>query len=211
MSLDVISLFTNVTIELVLESLYRRIGKFSQNTNFPFTEIIIAVEFIFDHLYFKFNNNVYKQTKGCPMGLEPSPIFADLVMEDLEVYCLSKLDFQPLFYLRYVDDVITCVPQNKVQHMVDIFNGYNENLKFTYEIESNNQISFLDVLLIRDGSRFVTNWYRKPTFSVRLLSFNSNHHTYQKIGVIYHLVDNAILLSTKIFHSNSNFIKNLID
>ena len=105
------------------------------------------------------------------MGLEPSPIFADLVMDDLESECLSKLDFQPLFFLRYVDDVITCIPKNKVQYMLDIFNNYDDNLKFTYEIENNHEISFLDVLLIRENNRLITNWYRKSTFSGRLLNF----------------------------------------
>ena len=211
LSLDVISLFTNVTMDLVLESLYRRINKFIPNSQFPFREIIVAIEFIFNNLYFVFNNKVYKQIKGCPMGLEPSPIFADLVMDDLERECLSKLDFQPLFFLRYVDDVITCVPKNKVQYMLDIFNGYDDNLKFTYEIENNHEISFLDVLLIRENNRLITNWYRKPTFSGRLLNFQSNHPKYQKIGIIYHLVDKAYSLSSKKFQlDNINFIKNIL-
>ena len=39
---------------------------------------------------------------------------------------------------------ITSLP-DKVQYMLDIFNNYDDNLKFTYEIENNHEISFLDV------------------------------------------------------------------
>ena len=35
---------------------------------------------------------------GCPMGSAVSPIFADFVVEDLEIECLKKLDFTPIYF-----------------------------------------------------------------------------------------------------------------
>ena len=35
-----------------------------------------------------------------------SPIVSDFVMTDLEDNCLNKLSFKPIFYKRYVDDII---------------------------------------------------------------------------------------------------------
>ena len=63
---------------------------------------------------------------------------------------LRKLNFSPIFYFRYVDDVITCIPHDKVDEMVTIFNAYDDRLQFTYELENNNSMSFLDVLIIKN-------------------------------------------------------------
>ena len=90
--------------------------------------------------------------------------------------------------------------------MVDFFNSHNDRLKFTYKLENDNSISFLDLLIIREKGQIMTNWYQKPTFSGRLLNFNSKHSFAHKKGVIYNLVDRAILLSDSTFY-NSNLHK----
>ena len=54
------------------------------------------------------------------MGSPISGLFADLVMEDLETECLRKLNFSPIFYFRYVDDVITCVPYDKIDEILTV-------------------------------------------------------------------------------------------
>ena len=41
-------------------------------------------------LYFKFNENYYKQVNGLPIGLSLSPILADIVIQDLEENVLKK-------------------------------------------------------------------------------------------------------------------------
>ena len=35
-------------------------------------------------------------------------------MDDLENEALAKLDFSPIIYFRYVDDILTCIPKNKL-------------------------------------------------------------------------------------------------
>ena len=98
------------------------------------------------------------------MGSPLSPILADMVLDDLETSCLQELKFTiPMFY-RYVDDVITILPYNKVDNILSIFNNYHPRLKFTHECETNGTITFLDTLVIRKNEKLLTNWYRKPTF-----------------------------------------------
>ena len=58
-------------------------------------------------------------------------------------------------------------------------------------------------MIIRKYDNIVTDWYQKPTFSGRLLNFNSKHPFAHKKGVIYNLVDRAILLSDQCFHKNN--------
>ncbi|EFN72420.1 hypothetical protein EAG_02276, partial [Camponotus floridanus] len=53
--------------------------------------------------------------------------------------------------------------------------------------------------VIRSGTKFITNWFRKPTWSGRYINFYSNHPLKYKINTIYNLVDHAILLSDDCF------------
>ena len=185
LSLDVNSLFTNIPCDLVLKSLDRRFSHLHNKCKIPFHEIRTLVEYLFDNTYFLFNDTIYKQTFGTPMGSPISPLFADIVMEDLETDCLNRLkhtyNCTPLFYFRYVDDTILCVKKDHVDTLLQTFNSYNEHLKFTHEIEENNSIHFLDITLIRNNNRIMTNWYQKPIASQTLkLQVQPLHSTKKK-------------------------------
>ena len=71
-------------------------------------------------------------------------------MEDLESECLpvlkSKHNCIPKSYFRYVDDTFLIINKNDVDLVVNMFNSYDDNLKFTCEIEKDCRISFLDVV-----------------------------------------------------------------
>ena len=106
--------------------------------------------------------------------------------------------------------------------MLDAFNSYDDRLKFTHEVEENGCISFLDLKIIRDKEKTITNWYQKPTFLGRFLNFQSHHPFTHKKGVIFNLVDRAILLSEPKFHKqniskvkklllNNNYPKNIVN
>ena len=82
------------------------------------------------------------------MGNPLSPILSDIVMDDLELLCISKLKSKPLFYFRYVDDIVLCIHNNDIENTLNVFNSYDKNLQFTVERSRNNSISFLDVKLI---------------------------------------------------------------
>lgn len=56
-----------------------------------------------------------------------------------------------------------------------MLNSYDKNIKFTYEIEKNGQFNFLNVSLINDGEKILTNWYKKDFASNRLINFYSGH------------------------------------
>ena len=62
-------------------------------------------------------------------------------------------------------------------------------MSFNIETEQNNKISFLDVNVIREQGNFVTNVYRKPTFSGVYTHFDSFLPDTYKIGMIYTLID----------------------
>jgi len=141
-----------------------------------------------------------------------SPILADVVMDDLEIKCLQRLDFKIHTYYRYVDDIFLIIPKNKLEMVLKTFNEYHPRLRFTHEIESNNSLSFLNALVIRgENGRIITNWYRKPTFSGRFINYFSSHPEQYKLNTIANLVDQAILLSDERFHpSNIELVKTIL-
>lgn len=75
-------------------------------------EFLNAVSFVLSSTYFVFDNVVYKQTYGTPVGLPLSPIIADIVLQDIENEALNRIDIQLPFYYRYVDDIVSTAPVN---------------------------------------------------------------------------------------------------
>jgi len=188
LSLDVTALFTNVPLDLAIDGISNRWVYIKQYTNIPKNEFLMAINFVLSSTYFTFDNNIYKQTYGTPMGFPLSPIVADIVMQDLETECINKFDFQLTFYFRYVDDMILAAPSDKIDMILKSFNNYHERLKFTVEHEKDRSLSFLK------------DWFHKGTFSGRYLSFYSSHPWCHKIGTMYSLIDRAFLLSHPMFH-----------
>jgi len=77
-----------------------------------------AVQFVLDSTYFTFDNIIYKQNFGAPMGSPLFPIIADVVMQDLENEVLSLISI--LFFYRYVDDIIMAIPVSKINILFSI-------------------------------------------------------------------------------------------
>jgi len=99
-SLDVISLFTNVPIDMVLDILDENWIHIQSHTSIPKSEFILAAKFVLNSTFFQFNQLYYKQTFGAPMGSPLSPVVADLVMQRLERTVISSLNIRPTFYYR---------------------------------------------------------------------------------------------------------------
>jgi len=134
------------------------------------------------------------------MGSPLSPIISDLVMCDLEDKVLNSLSIQPIFYYRYVDDIILSTYEEEIHSILEKFNSYHHRLKFTIESEANHCLNFLDITLHIRNNSIVTDWFHKITFSGRYLSYFSNHPISHKIGTIYGLVDHAIKSSHPSFY-----------
>lgn len=55
-------------------------------------------------------------------------IFADLVLEILEDEVIKRLGFRLLFCWRYVVDILTAVPADKIDEIKSVFNSYNRHI-----------------------------------------------------------------------------------
>lgn len=145
------------------------------------------------------------------MGAPISSVVAQLVLEDLEENVIPKLKTNLPFYKRYVDDCITALPLPDLDNILKEFNSYHPRLQFTAETETNKQINFLDITLIRKGINIKTKWFKKSTSSSRYLHYNSIQPHCHKKTVVVNLIDRAIKLSSPEFRKESlNTIKQLL-
>lgn len=184
-SLDVSSLFTNIPQKLVMKIIQDRWDQIKDITKIVKTSFIKLLKNCMDASMFMFNGCYYKQLFGMPMGSPLSPVLGDLVMETLLDDVVPRLPFTIQFIKKYVDDIITVVPEDKIQEVVRIFNQFHGRLQFTYEKEVEGKIPFLDVLIIKNSGALETKWYSKPLASGRLLNYKSNHVNSMKINVAY--------------------------
>ena len=197
-------MFPNIPLDLVKKAVSNRWIKVESHTKLDKKEFLEGLDFIMNSSKFKFNSKFYKQEFGTPIGSVISPMLAEIVMEDLEKTVFERLEFVVPFYFRYVDDTLLCVPLDKLQKLIDTFNNYHPRIQFTHEMERNNRISFLDLEIIKlDNGKIVSNWYRKSTYSGRMLNFISNHPFQNKVAIIKNLVDRAVCLSHESFHSEN--------
>ncbi|XP_058817193.1 uncharacterized protein LOC131680499 [Topomyia yanbarensis] len=131
------------------------------------------------------------------MGNPLSPALADLVMETLLDDVLKTINIPIPFLKKYVDDLITALPANEIDHVKSALNAYNPHIQFTCEIESNNRLPYLDMVLIRtDEQRILTDWYKKPVASGRILNFLSLHPLTQKLNTAMGFIARVFRLST---------------
>ena len=75
----------------------------------------------------------------------------------------------------------------KKEHVKKFFrymNSRHRSIKFTFEEEQDDKISFLDISITRVGNELQTSLFRKTTFSGVYLNFNSHLPNMYKKGLI---------------------------
>ena len=55
-------------------------------------------------------------------------------------------------WTRYVDDTPCCIKTDSIEYVLKMLNGFHKNIQFTYEVETDSKISFLDVFVIPDSN-----------------------------------------------------------
>ena len=76
-----------------------------------------------------------------------------------------------MFYKRYVDKIFGLFKgPERVKPFADYMNSKHINI-FSFKTEKNDQMSFLDVKVFRENGKFMTNVYRKETFSGVYINF----------------------------------------
>ena len=106
---------------------------------------------------FMFQSNFYKQVDGCTMGGPLSVTLANIALTKLEIQKVKPTN--PVFYKRYVDDVINRRKTDEPDTLFTIINSYHPNINFTIEKQPDK---FLDTSLKVVEGKVITSVYRKP-------------------------------------------------
>lgn len=201
-SLDVSSLFTNVSISAVTDLISSQFHKIQHHTKIPKAEFLEALKLCTEEGYLQFENSFYKMKYGCPMGSPIAPLLSNLYLDSILDKILPKLPFQVPFLFKFVDDIITAIPNDQEDTILHHFNQVHPRIKFTIESEkSDGTIPFLDLELIRKPNGSIdTKWWQKPLNSGRYINFRSHSPYYQKINFVKNLINRALKLTSVAYH-----------
>ena len=170
-------------------------------------------------------NHLYNQYEGAILDGCVAPTLASFYMCHVENKIFEDHpDLEPRVYGRYVDDIFMLV--DKYEHIIKLKEQMERysGLKFTYELQVNHKLPFLDVLLTQESYRLSTSRYVKPTSTGEILNYNSLCPKRLKIATIKTLLNRSFDLSSdwkcfindvenniKQILTNSNYPMNLID
>ena len=196
-SFDMSSLFTNVpldeTIEICADALYQgHLGcpPFPEDT---FRELMLIAT---RGVEFSFNNQMYEQLDGVAMGSPLGPALANIFVGVHESRLFDNTA-KPGVYFRYVNDSFVIFGSElDCDHFQEKLNLLHPALQFTIEKEQHN-LNFLDVLVEKKGTRFLTSIYRKPTFTGQYIRWNSFSPKTRKISLVKTLVHRALMICSK--------------
>ena len=136
-----------------------------------------------------------------PLG--PSLAHAFLSHHEQNCQDSCPLEYRTSYYRRYVDDIFVLFKSSDhLKRFQSYLNSCHVNMSFTIETKQNNKISFLDVNVIREQGKFITNVYRKPSFCGVYTHFDSFISDTYKIGMIYTLVNRCFRICSNwsMFH-----------
>lgn len=175
-SFDVVSMFTNIPIDLMVTLIEARARNIFTGFNIEY-ELFgrILVFLLKECAVFQWNDVTFKQRDSLAMGSPLSPILAKILMSNIVDWILPRLTIKPKMLALYVDDSFWIVKRSEVDHILSLLNDYHPKIKFTVERETNEHINFLDVTVIRKNGKLLTNWYKKQFASSRLLNYFSYH------------------------------------
>ena len=96
-------------------------------------------------------------------GTPIAPLLADICMNWV-INKTSKSHVQPKVFFRYVDDCLAIFSNHEeIKQFYQEINNIHTNIKFTYELEENGKIPFLDVFIEKRNQLFISSVYRKKT------------------------------------------------
>ena len=92
------------------------------------------------------------------------------------------------------DDTITFVKNDSTAYLSDQLNNFHKIIQFSFEVEHNVKLPFLDVLLIKSTNNIDTTVYRKPTNTDIYLNQNLHARDTWKRGTLINQLNREVKL-----------------
>ena len=204
-SFDVKSLFANVPLDRTIDIVLRRIyDKHELQTSIARSEMKKLLILCAKNVHFTFDNVIKVQNDGMAMGSPLRPVLSDIFMIELETSLSPELIDYIQFWKRYVDDTICFIKVGSVNYILSVLNSFDMNIKFTYELEHDGKLPFIDVLLCRSGKKIYTTVYRKAINNDVYLNWSVFAPISLKRGTLKTLIERAYLILQQISEQHNN-------
>lgn len=205
-SYDAVSMFTNIPTHLVMSIIATKLDRFKRIFNMEGRLVIKILHFILQKCtYFVANKSIYKQKEGLPMGGSVSTICCRIIMDSIIEQSL-KIMPKPLSFKIYVDDTFFIIRKTDKKLTLDTLNSIYKDIQFTCEEEENKSINFLNITIKRENNQLITNWYRKPYSSFRLINYYSSHKNSTIMNTAAQFIKNVLRLSDEAFFQENKKI-----
>ena len=206
-SFDVVSLFTNVPLQEVIDKACDYVYRDDSTSKPSYDRVHFKklLHFATSGL-FLYKDDVYRQTDGVAMGSPLGPTLANLFLASMESDWLSNAN-APIHYFRYVDDIFAIFDANHdtSELFLSFLNSRHQNLKFTME-SGPSTLAFLDThITISDTGKDISV-YRKPTHTGLLMNFSSYSPKQWKRSLIYCMLHRAHSICSSFTTLNQEFI-----
>ena len=202
-SFDIESLFTNVPLKRTLNLVLKRVftdGFIDTTSKRTLKKLLLDA---CTKTVFSFDSTLYEQIHGVSMGSCLAPVLANIILTEFEKLVVDDLVNSGIlkFYRRYVDDTLVLMKVSDIPFVLNKFNSFDKNLKFTVDTFDSGKVHFLDLEILQSG----INIYRKPTHTGQYTHFDSFEPWARKTAWIRSLFHRAVNIC-----SNSAFLNQQI-
>jgi len=188
-SADVESLYTNMRINLIIDSIREAFRDFPDPTR-PDEGILELLSLTLHNNDFEFDEKFYLQICGIAMGRKYAPSAANIYLRSFDKKAMNDFHIKPKLYSRFLDDIFGVWPGTREQLLQyqNFLNNLIPGIKVTFTVRD-WVIEFLDTRVYKSLDQsgkctLQTKVYCKPTDTHQLLHRTSNHptHTFQGIA-----------------------------
>ena len=113
------------------------------------------------NVHFSYNDIIFQQCDGVAMSSPLGLVLAGIFMVHLDSILTPKSTENMNPWKRCIDGTISVIKETSIVHALTVLNNFHKNIEFTYEMEENGKIAFLDVLITRNNNTLKTTGYRK--------------------------------------------------
>jgi len=210
-SFDAVSMYDNISLELVKFCLEKRKLDFEERTGMKLyvDELIKIVELCYSE-GIEYKGEIYKIKNGCPTGHSISSALQNIVLSTYEEEIYKKYinSGKLRMYHRWVDDTVCIVETECKDQLLKDLNNFDPTgkLKFTIEEASDQNgeksIAFLDIKIkwhTTESTKFYwsTEVFRKKTTSKVMKPFSDFGPQSWKIGTLVWFLRRAITHSSE--------------
>ena len=153
--------------------------KYSSHKIFKVEDVIELFKFMINNSYISFNNKVYRQKTGIPMGIDPAPYFANLFLHYFEfefiMYLINSGDVAKARKLaltsRYLDDLLALNDENVFQNNYGTI--YPDEMKLSRTDKDGRSANYLDMNLFIEDNKFLCSklYDKRHEFPFKVINY----------------------------------------